>query len=67
MTPPPAWQPTADQQLLLDACLAADDDAGAFVAWRRRVDIERLDFGSYRLLPLLWFPLLLQGRCARRK
>ncbi len=63
MRPHPAWLPTGDQQALLEACLAADDDAAraAFAAWRRQVDIERLDFGSYRLLPLLWKRMVALG------
>jgi hypothetical protein len=52
----PGWQPTAQQELLLHACLSRDDEAArlAFAAWRKQGDIERLDHGSYRLLPLLW-------------
>jgi len=48
-------RPTPDQELLLQACLLKGDDAvRAFDLWRARTDIDRLDHGSYRLLPLLY-------------
>ncbi len=55
MTAQPAWLPGITQQLLLDACLL-DDDRGrsAFAKWRALVDVDRLDSGSFRLLPLLY-------------
>jgi hypothetical protein len=55
MTEQPAWLPGHSQQLLLDACLLDDVRArNAFTQWRSFVDVDRLDAGSYRLLPLLW-------------
>ena len=55
MTPQPAWLPGHSQQLLLDACLLDDDRARkAFTQWRSHADVDRLDAGSFRLLPLLW-------------
>ncbi|MDG2383311.1 MAG: nucleotidyltransferase family protein [Pirellulaceae bacterium] len=50
------WIPTSSQQLLLRALLHTDlDQAGiAINQWLQTVNIKRLDFGSYRLLPLLW-------------
>jgi Uncharacterised nucleotidyltransferase len=47
--------PTTSQELLLKAALLRDDDArAAWKEWMSRVDIERLDTGSYRVLPLLY-------------
>ncbi|HEX9000296.1 MAG TPA: nucleotidyltransferase family protein [Blastocatellia bacterium] len=48
-----SW-PTAEQELLLKAALFRGNafDA-AWREWRSRVDIERLDIASHRLLPLL--------------
>lgn len=46
-------RPTEAQQLLLEACLAPDDVARvAWIAWCRRVDIDRIDEESFRHLPL---------------
>jgi hypothetical protein len=56
-----AW-PSAEQILLLHAAL--DEQAGAIPAWeqwRRAVDIENLDYGSHRLLPLLYRNLMKVG------
>lgn len=48
-------RPTPDQELLLHACLLKGAAAvRAFDLWRARTDIDRLDHGSYRLLPLLY-------------
>lgn len=58
----PDFFPTADQELLLHAAL--DDEPGAaraWEAWKSRVDIERLDVGSHRLLPLLYRNLQTHG------
>lgn len=59
----PAWLPDEPQELLLEACLLADIRRAreSFVAWSRRVNVERLDAGSYRLLPLLWKRLPVLG------
>ena len=47
--------PDDAQRLLLQAALASDDVARrAWRAWQTSVDVERLDTGSYRLLPLLY-------------
>jgi len=50
---PAGFWPDPDQQNLLDACLLEGDPALA--AWRRweHADIDNLDQGSFRLLPLL--------------
>jgi len=52
------FRPTQQQELLLRAALLKDSDAvAAWKEWRSRVDIDavdRLDPGSYRLLPLLY-------------
>lgn len=46
--------PTAEQQLLLRACLLEGEAAAnAWQQWTARVDIEAIDAGTYRLLPLL--------------
>ena len=57
---PHVWRrkalPTAGQLLLLHAALA-DESADALTAWkhwRASADIENLDHGSHRLLPLLY-------------
>lgn len=50
--------PTPSQELLLKAALMRGNDAlGAWQEWMSRVDIERLDTGSYRMLPLLYHRL----------
>lgn len=46
-------RPTPAQQLLLDACLAPDDDARiAWRAWCGSIDIDRIEEESFRHLPL---------------
>lgn len=52
----PAWLPDDSQRLLLEACLLDDERRAraSLASWTARVDVERLDAGSYRLLPLLW-------------
>jgi Uncharacterised nucleotidyltransferase/ABC transporter len=51
--------PTSEQELLLRAALLHGDAAlEAFRAWRVCTDFNRLDTGSYRLLPLLYRNLL---------
>ncbi|MFN9372657.1 MAG: nucleotidyltransferase family protein [Planctomycetaceae bacterium] len=56
MTRPPAWQPSRLQTLLLHACLDSDPNSARrhFGEWQRQLDLDHIDFGSYRLLPLLW-------------
>ncbi len=47
--------PTPDQELLLAACLLKGDAAlAAFEQWPCRDDLDSVDAGSYRLLPLLY-------------
>ncbi|HEY2989791.1 MAG TPA: nucleotidyltransferase family protein [Candidatus Binatia bacterium] len=56
-----AW-PTREQELLLRAALLRGPDAvQAWNEWKSAVDIDRLDAGSYRLLPLLYKNLQQQG------
>ncbi len=51
----PDFFPTAEQELLLHAALDRGTSAvGAWKTWRSRVDVDRLDVGSHRLLPLLY-------------
>jgi hypothetical protein len=48
-------RPTPEQELLLRAALLQGEAAAAaWEEWRARVDINRVDAGSYRLLPLLY-------------
>ncbi len=50
----PSWHPSPEQEFLLEACLEPDDRAAvALRAWMDAVDIQQIDGGSYRLLPLL--------------
>jgi hypothetical protein len=50
--------PNKEQELMLRACLLRDNEALiAWQAWRSRVDIDTLDPGSNRLLPLLYHNL----------
>lgn len=50
----PAWHPTPPQEILLEACLASGDRAAtARRTWLQAVDLQHLDAGSQRLLPLL--------------
>lgn len=54
--------PTRQQELLLRAALLQGKDAiDAWHAWVSDVDIEQLDLGSRRLLPLLYRNLRLHG------
>ncbi|WP_017718249.1 nucleotidyltransferase domain-containing protein [Kamptonema formosum] len=49
------YKPTHQQGLLLRAALLQGEDAlAAWEEWKAGVDIQRLDAGSYRLLPLLY-------------
>jgi len=57
-----AFLPTPEQQLLLNACLLNGDEAiAAWRSWRARIDLEHIDLGSIRLLPLLAENLDRQG------
>ena len=50
-----AWLPTSEQTLLLQAALLEGEPAEhALRQWRARVNLDDLDRGSYRLLPLLY-------------
>src|SRR5262249_7172758 len=52
------WCPNETQLLLLKAALLSDDAAiDAWHQWNRSVDIETLDEGSNRLIPLLSYNL----------
>lgn len=54
--------PTTDQELLLRAALLPGDDGrSAWQSWQDSTDIEALDSGSFRLLPLLYRNLLFLG------
>jgi len=47
--------PDSTQELLLNACLSSPDQAVvSWKLWKAKTDIENLDFGSFRLLPLLY-------------
>ena len=51
--------PTSEQELLLQAALLSDENCvAAWEKWKSRIDIDRLDLGSQRLLPLLYWNLL---------
>ncbi len=52
--------PDATQTLLLRACLAPDEDTAvaAWKLWQAATNLESIDGGSYRLLPLLAWRLL---------
>ena len=49
------WQPDPDQQELLTALLHPDDDlaVAAWQRWRANTDLQQIDLGSQRLVPLL--------------
>jgi hypothetical protein len=48
------WRPSAQQELLLQAALGEEPDSHmAWHEWRRTADIDGLDWGSRRLLPLV--------------
>jgi len=59
---PGGFWPTETQELLLKAALLTDDQGRrAWQAWQKAADIEALDTGSFRLLPLLYSNLLKLG------
>lgn len=47
--------------LLRAALLPGEEGIAAWRAWRRDADLDAIDRGSARLLPLLWFNLLANG------
>jgi hypothetical protein len=48
-------RPDEEQRLLLRAALLQGNEAlNAWEEWKSRVDIDRIDSGSYRILPLLY-------------
>lgn len=50
----PSWQPTPEQECLLEACLESGDRAEkALQVWLGSLDLQRIDGATYRLLPLL--------------
>jgi hypothetical protein len=54
--------PTKEQQLLLQASLLQGNVAtDAWLTWKSIVDLNNIDPGSYRLFPLLYFNLRLNG------
>jgi hypothetical protein len=58
----PAFLPTPQQELLLKAALFSGDDArSAFLEWAASADLDRLDSGSFRLLPALHLNLKALG------
>lgn len=58
----PAYLPTPRQELLLKAALFSGDDArSAFTEWAAGADLDRLDAGSFRLLPALHLNLKALG------
>ncbi len=51
----PGWYPTRQQELLLRAALLDGDSAReSWKEWRSAIDIDLIDLGSQRLLPLLY-------------
>ncbi|HYA13731.1 MAG TPA: hypothetical protein VEF33_05270, partial [Syntrophales bacterium] len=54
--------PTAQQEALLRASLLQGEEAlMAWDYWKSNTDMNRIDQGSYRLLPLLYRNLSLHG------
>lgn len=57
-----SWRPTAQQELLLRAALLKGPGAiEAWKEWKSGVEVEELDSGSYRMLPLLYRNLQVHG------
>ena len=49
------WRPTEEQELILTASLLSGEPAvEAWHQWKSKADIDHLDQGSFRLLPLLY-------------
>jgi hypothetical protein len=58
------FRPTPTQELLLRAALLSGAEAaGAWSQWRACADLDHLDPGCFRLLPLLYHNLKAQGAC----
>ncbi len=58
----PAWMPTPVQELLLKAILGPEEKrTAAWEHWQATADVNNLDAGSHRLLPLLWQSLVERG------
>jgi len=56
------WRPTNDQELLLKAALFKGQAAkDAWQKWESKNKIEQIDYGSYRLIPLLHHNLKVEG------
>lgn len=56
-----AW-PTRNQELLLKAAFSSEEECcHAWEKWKRQNDVEHLDDGSQRLLPLVYHNLCSQG------
>lgn len=55
--------PTPEQALLLRVCLldSPDEARAAWAQWKARVDLDDLDHGSFRLIPLLYRRVLALG------
>ena len=61
-TPSGGFRPTPQQELLLRAALLSGAEAaGAWSQWRASADMDHLDPGCFRLLPLLYHNLKAQG------
>lgn len=57
-----SYRPTPDQEILLRASLLKGEPSlQAWMAWAAEADLDRVDPGSYRLLPLLYRNLQEQG------
>ena len=60
--PGTGWQPDAVQELLLKACLSSPAECIPFwQEWESKCDIDTIDFGSMRLLPMLYLNLKKAG------
>lgn len=56
------WRPTLQQELLLRAALCQGEDAlHSWQQWKESIDLDHIDGGSSRLLPLLYRNLKLHG------
>jgi hypothetical protein len=49
------WHPTLNQELLLKAALLPEQQAlQSWQLWKQQTDLDQIDYGSHRLLPLLY-------------
>jgi hypothetical protein len=49
------WRPSHTQELLLKAALLPQEEAlQAWKDWKKQTDLDHIDYGSHRLLPLLY-------------